>query len=255
MSSFASLFRCIATCSFACKEMSSSSAPFSPARLARRKTSHLPVFSCALFLLLSFTSNILPHITGASAAYFYVQESQDKCFIESVPVGVALTVTYKNPDNPGVTCSIIFKDPGGRSVFSKEVLPTEPEGKVSHMTATAGEYKICISCVSSKWFNTQLLKWSVSIELGDTDINLEELAKKDQVDSLQLKLQAISKRLETMQAENEYERVQEERFQRTNESINSRVVWFSVLQLLLLCGTTLLSVFYLIRYFHSQKII
>lgn len=48
---------------------------------------------------------------------------------------------------------------------------------------------------------------------------------------------------------------QEERFQRTNESINSRVVWFSVLQLLLLCGTTLLSVFYLIRYFHSQKII
>lgn len=73
----------------------------------------------------------------------------------------------------GVTCSIIFKDPSGRSVFSKEVLPTEPEGKVSHMTATAGEYKICISCVSSKWFNTQLLKWSVSIELGDTDINLE----------------------------------------------------------------------------------
>ncbi|KFG34063.1 transmembrane protein, partial [Toxoplasma gondii TgCatPRC2] len=153
-------------------------------------------------------ASVLPQPLGASAAYFYVQESQDKCFVESVPVGVALTVTYKNPENPGVTCSIIFKDPSGRSVYSKEVLPTEPQGKISHMTATAGEYKVCISCASSKWFNTQLLKWSISIELGDTEINLDELAKKDQVDSLQLKLQAIAKRLEAMQAENEYERVQ-----------------------------------------------
>lgn len=38
---------------------------------------------------------------SASAAYFYVQESQDKCFIESVPTGVALTASYKNHENPG----------------------------------------------------------------------------------------------------------------------------------------------------------
>lgn len=37
----------------------------------------------------------------AAAAYFYVQEAQDKCFIESVPSGVALTASYKNHENPG----------------------------------------------------------------------------------------------------------------------------------------------------------
>lgn len=73
----------------------------------------------------------------------------------------------------GVTCSIIFKDPTGRSVYSREVLPADTEGKVTHMTATAGEYQVCISCASSKWFSAQLLKWSISIELGDTDINIE----------------------------------------------------------------------------------
>lgn len=36
-----------------------------------------------------------------SAAYFYVQESQDKCFMENVPLGVALTASYKNHENPG----------------------------------------------------------------------------------------------------------------------------------------------------------
>lgn len=203
------------------------------------------------------TATILPLLVAktAAAAYFYVQESQDKCFLESVPTGVALTASYKNHENPGVTCSIIFKDPTGRSVYSREVLPADTEGKVTHMTTTTGEFQVCISCASSKWFNTQLLKWSLSIELGDTDINIEDLAKKEHVNSVHLKLQAIARRVEAMQAENDYEKVQEERFQRTSEAINSRVVWFSVLQLLLLCACTLVSIFYLVRYFHAHKII
>lgn len=53
------------------------------------------------------------------------------------------------------------------------MLPADVEGKVTHMTTTTGEYQVCISCASSKWFNTQLLKWSLSIELGDTDINID----------------------------------------------------------------------------------
>lgn len=46
---------------------------------------------------------------SVSAAYFYVQESQDKCFIESVPTGVALTASYKNHENPGeFECPYLF---------------------------------------------------------------------------------------------------------------------------------------------------
>ncbi|KAL8272489.1 hypothetical protein Esti_003612 [Eimeria stiedai] len=157
---------------------------------------------CSLVLMLAFLTR------PTTAAFFYVQESQDKCFIESVPTAVALTATYKNHDNPGVTCSIIFKDPSGRSVYSREVLPADTEGKVAHMTVATGEYQVCISCASSKWFNTQLLKWSLSIELGDTDISIDDLAKKDHVNSVHLKLQSIARRVEAMQAENDYERVQ-----------------------------------------------
>lgn len=37
---------------------------------------------------------------------------------------------------------------------------------------------------------------------------LQDLAKKDHVNSVHLKLQAIARRVEAMQAENDYERVQ-----------------------------------------------
>lgn len=206
-------------------------------------------------LLFSLALVLICMVQPAATAYFYVQESQDKCFRESVPTGVALTASYKNYENPGVTCSIIFKDPTGRSVYSREVLPSDTEGKVAHITVTTGEYQVCISCASSKWFNTQLLKWSLSIELGDTDVSIDGLAKKEHVNSVHLKLQAIARRIEAMHAESDYERLQEERFQRTSEAINSRVVWFSVLQLLLLCACTLASIFYMVRYFHVHKII
>ncbi|KAL8431417.1 hypothetical protein ACSSS7_005296 [Eimeria intestinalis] len=132
-----------------------------------------------LFCVFSLTQILSFFTESTTAAFFYVQESQDKCFIESVPTAVALTATYKNHDNPGVTCSIIFKDPTGKSVYSREVLPSDTEGKVAHMTVATGEY--------------------------------QDLAKKDHVNSVHLKLQAIARRVEAMQAENDYERAQNQR--------------------------------------------
>ena len=57
----------------------------------------LPPFRAAAALVLAL--GYFAH--SVSAAYFYVQESQDKCFIESVPTGVALTASYKNHENTG----------------------------------------------------------------------------------------------------------------------------------------------------------
>eukprot|EP00920_Eleutheroschizon_duboscqi_P032339 GHVT01077967.1.p1 GENE.GHVT01077967.1~~GHVT01077967.1.p1 ORF type:complete len:158 (+),score=25.19 GHVT01077967.1:348-821(+) len=55
----------------------------------------------SFFTQLAHFSSALPHIVTADAAYFYLQESKDKCFLENVPQHVPLTVTYANPDNPG----------------------------------------------------------------------------------------------------------------------------------------------------------
>eukprot|EP00923_Selenidium_pygospionis_P052193 GHVN01090300.1.p1 GENE.GHVN01090300.1~~GHVN01090300.1.p1 ORF type:complete len:139 (+),score=12.15 GHVN01090300.1:77-493(+) len=132
-------------------------------------------------------SNVWLTLLGAwlcirvDSAYFYVSEGTEKCFVENVPSNIPITVSYDNRENPGVDCSIVFKDPNGRTVFSRLVEHNNPKSKVAHLTKEGGEYKVCVHCDASKWFSTSKLKWSISIELGDTDLNLEVSGHEAQV--------------------------------------------------------------------------
>lgn len=206
-------------------------------------------FAISINGLLLFTS-----FTNVNAAHFFVSEGSDKCFIENVPHGVPLTVAYKNIDNPGVTCSIIYKNPSGRQVYSKEILPSHTQGKVTHLTATAGEYKICISCASFKWFSTTLLKWSISIELGDTDLNIQVMAQKKDVSSVTERMNRIFTIFKTLYSQNEYEKEQEEAFRENSENVNFIVFWFIIGQILLLCLLKVFLIFYQTHLFVSEKI-
>eukprot|EP00922_Rhytidocystis_sp_ex-Travisia-forbesii_P057583 GHVS01085247.1.p1 GENE.GHVS01085247.1~~GHVS01085247.1.p1 ORF type:complete len:215 (+),score=28.63 GHVS01085247.1:226-870(+) len=209
-------------------------------------------------LLLSFILSfviLLSTCLVEGTAYFYVTEGTDKCFLENVPQSVALTVAYDNPDNHGVACAIIFRDPHGHQVFKREVLHTSPKGKVTHLTTVAGDHRVCISCPASKWISTEQLKWTLSIELGDTDINLEQVAKKEEVGVVEGRLHKLLNLVDTISAENDYERNQQEDFKYSSETVNSRVLWFAVGHILVLSVTTLFSVFHLTRFFRTQKLI
>lgn len=191
----------------------------------------------------------------SKAAFFYVHEAQEKCFLENVPTGVAVTATYENTENPGVSCSLIFKDPNGRHVYTKEVLPQDGKGKVTYLSKAHGEHKVCIYCPSSRWFSTLVLKWTISIEIGDTDMNLDDVAKKEHISGVETRLMALMSRVNAILAENSYEKDQEDSFERTSQAINSRVLWLAVTRILLVCCTTLFTVFHLTRFFQSQKLL
>uniref|UniRef100_A0A0G4GDD4 GOLD domain-containing protein n=1 Tax=Chromera velia CCMP2878 TaxID=1169474 RepID=A0A0G4GDD4_9ALVE len=207
--------------------------------------------SFSLWTQLVLVLCLFSHVKGA---YFFVSEGSEKCFIENIPANQVMTVAYDNPENPGVPCTIIFRDTKGRQAFGKEVTNMVPKGKVAYMAKEAGEHKVCINCASSKWFSTSLLKWTFSIELGDSDINPEEVAKKEHISTVEVQLKRLIERLDSISAENEYERLQEEKFRDTSETINARVMWFSTLQLLLIASCTLFQIFHLTRYFQQQKL-
>eukprot|EP00922_Rhytidocystis_sp_ex-Travisia-forbesii_P064458 GHVS01095780.1.p1 GENE.GHVS01095780.1~~GHVS01095780.1.p1 ORF type:complete len:221 (-),score=42.72 GHVS01095780.1:81-716(-) len=205
--------------------------------------------------LLSLLLSLLLPSSVRTAAFFYVTEGTDKCFLEHVPQGLAMTVAYHNPDNHGVTCAIIFKDPHGQQVFKREVLSTSPKGKVTHLTTVAGDHRVCVSCPASKWISTEQLKWSLSIELGDTDFDLAQVAKKDDVGVVEAKVHRLLSLVDTISAENDHERTQQEEFKYTSETVNARVLWFAVGHIIVLSVTTLFSVFHLTRFFRTQKLI
>merc|ERR1719160_536224 len=138
---------------------------------------------------------------AADAAYFYVHEGAEKCFLETVAEHQVLTVKYKTLDNPGVTCDLVFKDPRKTQVFSKRIDPhVDPAGKTAYMTQRRGEHRICIVCKGSKWFTTTAVKWELSVDVGDTEFVTNPATTKD-LNSVERTVSAVLARLEAINAE------------------------------------------------------
>ncbi|EEA07033.1 uncharacterized protein CMU_034190 [Cryptosporidium muris RN66] len=205
-----------------------------------------------------FISFLLTYIIiQVNGVYFYVSEGTEKCFEENTPNNTPITVNYNSKNNIGVQCAIVFKDPDNHEVYSKPVDSKESDGKAAYMTQNDGEHKICIRCESSNWFSTELIRWEMSIikEGIIENIDISLIADRDQLDNVDLTIQRITRRINILLAESEYEHHQQDEFLYNTLSMNSRITLFSVLQIVLSIMTTGCYLIYLKRFFKRQKFI
>ncbi|KAF4686308.1 hypothetical protein FOZ60_005445 [Perkinsus olseni] len=109
-----------------------------------------------------------------------------------------------------------------------------------------GEYDICTMCleeVGRRW-KAQLsskakTKWSLTVdaldeaELGDLPFGPEDAATGGDFKTTASKMKSLIGRVTGMVSENEYERDQEEIFRNASETVNGRVMWAAILQIII----------------------
>lgn len=123
------------------------------------------------------------------------------------------------------------------------------------MTEEAGEHFICIKCNKSGWFSGTNTKWSLKVDLGQQhSIETQNAAQKDHVSIMEASIKKVIDRVDSVSAENEYEKVQEQAFQTATQSVASRVRWSNILQLIAITGCAAFQVIHLLKFFHNQKI-
>jgi len=191
----------------------------------------------------------------AEATYFHVHEGETKCFLETTPEQQVLTVKYRHIDNPGVVCMLLFKDPAGKHVFSRQIGAEDKEvGRTAYMTQKRGEHSICIECTGKKWFQTTALKWELSVDMGDTD-SIKTPLTKGEFSALERIAQSSFARAEAISAENEYEKSAENEFQQTSEAVNSHIVVVSLFFVTVEVALCAWQIFHLKGFFKSEKLI
>lgn len=191
----------------------------------------------------------------AEAAYFHVQEGEEKCFVEHTPEHQVLTVKYRHQDNPGVPCMLIFKDPRQAQVFSKRVGPEDQEqGKTAYMSQKNGEHKICVKCEGSRWTQTRPLKWEIHVDMGDTEFSTSPATRKEFSGVHRTVLSTLA-RSEAIMAENEYEKSAEMEFRNTSERMNSNVVIVSVFIIAIEAGLVIWQIWHMRTFFRREKLI
>ncbi|SOS77199.1 transmembrane emp24 domain-containing protein, putative [Plasmodium sp. gorilla clade G1] len=199
-----------------------------------------------LFVLLLNSSNV-------KAAYFFVKEGVDKCFVESVANNVVITATYDNYGLKDVKCLINIKDQQGKVLYSHDTSKIR-KGKISYLSTKDGLYHICISCPSTNWFKSTAIKWSLSIEVGGSDIDPENLAKKSELSETLTILNNLKKKFNSMKLQQIYQKEMASNLYEYNKSVHNKMFYCYIVEIIILVVITVYSIIHLKNYFKAHKL-
>jgi len=222
-----------------------------------------------LFLLLSITLLSLSFFADpVHSMYFFLEEGSSRCFIEEVPKDTLVVGKYRTEDaTPGgapqvavgqpphdrMGVKVSVTDHEGTLILQRDM---KPEGRFAFTSQTGGEHSVCFQTNSTRWFAAKRkLKFHLEMETGESAVDYEELAKQEHFSALEVSIRRLSDRLRDIRAEQNFQRNREAVFRNTSESTNSRVVWWSVVQTLILVATGMWQISHLKHFFKTKKLV
>lgn len=188
-----------------------------------------------------------------AALHFMVKEGATRCFIEEVPSDVMVLAHYKNPDASGAgdgqAIVVTIKDPTGEVILTQTATD---EGRIAFTSHMGGEHLVCLGTVGA--WGSREFRFELEIEEGDRATDYEELAKMEHLSAIEVEVRKLTDKVNLIRSEQSYQRQREADFRDTTESTNSRVLWFSLLQTIVLCVAGVVQVLKLKRFFKLKKL-
>merc|ERR1712193_605865 len=151
-----------------------------------------------------------------SGLYFHMGETEKKCFIEEIPDETMVTGKYRTqlydeevkgymPASPGIGMHVEVLGPEQQTVLSKFY---SSEGRFTFTSHTPGEHHICLHTNSTKWslFAGGRLRVHLEILVGEHANDYEQIAAKDKLTELQLRMRQLLDQIDQITKEQAYQR-------------------------------------------------
>ena len=195
---------------------------------------------------------VLFFIGSAYAMFFQLPINSEKCLREEIHKNVLVMGEYDITKYDGVTVSIKVTDSRHHILYQNaEAL----KNKFAFTTDDYDMFQICFSSVSNFKGKLQPHQVHLKIKRGIEAKNYEEIAKAEQLKPLEVELRRLEDLSTDIVNAFSYMKLREEEMKNTNESTNSRVLYFSVFSMLCLIGLATWQVLYLRKFFKSKKLI
>uniref|UniRef100_A0A3Q1EW42 Transmembrane p24 trafficking protein 9 n=1 Tax=Acanthochromis polyacanthus TaxID=80966 RepID=A0A3Q1EW42_9TELE len=110
------------------------------------------------------------------------------------------------PATQGLGMYVEVKDPDDKVILSRQY---GSEGRFTFTSHTPGEHQICLHSNSSKFslFAGGMLRVHLDIQVGEHANNYAEIAAKDKLTELQLRVRQLVEQVDQIQKEQNYQRV------------------------------------------------
>lgn len=184
---------------------------------------------------------------GAGATQFWIEGQSARCISEELPEKALFTGDYSIEPTANFSGSVKVLGPLDAVLFERQT--AEPH----HFAVTSentGVHKLCFDNASPERRRV-VITLRKGLEVDDHS----QMARKDHVEQIEKQLDRMREMAMAIKEEMIYMRGREEEMRDTNESTNTRVLWFNIMTLSIIGAMGLWQIYYLKRYFQMKKLI
>ncbi|KAJ5071122.1 transmembrane emp24 domain-containing protein [Anaeramoeba ignava] len=195
---------------------------------------------------------ILLYLTLVQGYIFELENSGKKCFLEDLPPNTLVKGSYQNYQ-PFFAIEFAIFDPKNQLMYQKGSITS---GKFSFSSETPGLYRFCFTSQNyKKTFGSSTARINFIYSYGKFSVDYDYLSKEDNFNPIEAEFRRMSDLISDISSTMSYMKEREETMRDTNESTNSRVLWFSLLSIFILISVSLWQIVYLNQYLRKKKII
>ena len=200
----------------------------------------------AAFLVLALASGL------ANGLMFNLEPNSRKCLKEEIHKGVLVTGEYDVSAQPEQTVDLMVVDTKGQHFVNRE---NTDKGKFAFTTDDYDVFEICFLSRVPPTRRGARHEVFLQTKHGVEAKTYEGLGDAAKLKPLEVELKRLEDLSESIVQDFAHMRQREEEMRDTNESTNSRVLYFSVFSMCCLLGLATWQVLYLRKYFKSKKLI
>uniref|UniRef100_A0A6Q2ZQT6 GOLD domain-containing protein n=2 Tax=Esox lucius TaxID=8010 RepID=A0A6Q2ZQT6_ESOLU len=184
---------------------------------------------------------------------FFLPVNSRKCLREEIHKDVLVTGEYEISEDSNTKTNLKITDSSGHTLYSKE---DATKGKFAFTTEDYDMFEVCFES-KSPMGTGKVGDHLVNLDMkhGVEAKNYEEIAKVEKLKPLEVELRRLEDLSESIVNDFAYMKKREEEMRDTNESTNTRVLYFSIFSMCCLIGLATWQVFYLRRFFKAKKLI
>uniref|UniRef100_A0A6M2DXE7 Putative emp24/gp25l/p24 family of membrane trafficking n=1 Tax=Xenopsylla cheopis TaxID=163159 RepID=A0A6M2DXE7_XENCH len=195
---------------------------------------------------------LLCFILRVDGIMWKLKPNTQKCLREELQSNVLVTGDYEVSEAPGQKVDYVVRESKGHILSQKDDIT---KGKFSFVTETYDMFEICfISRVppNQRGIEQEVL---LNTKRGIEAKSYEGLGEAAKLKPLEVELKRLEDLSDAIVQDFSLMRKREEEMRDTNESTNSRVLFFSIFSMCCLLGLATWQVLYLRRYFKAKKLI
>ncbi|EDO31547.1 predicted protein [Nematostella vectensis] len=192
---------------------------------------------------------VLMFLARSSLCYFITIDAHgEECFHDKVTSGTKMGLIFEVAEGGFLDIDVKIIGPDQKVIYSGE---RETSGKYTFAAHMDGTYNYCFSNKMST-MTPKVLKFSMDIGEAPKDTSKEDNAGHDKLSEM---VSQLSEAMTGVKHEQEYMEVRERIHRSINDNTNSRVVWWSFFESLVLVAMTLGQVYYLKRFFEVRRVV